>query len=308
MLQDMNVNLPINWPWRTYRGIIYDASWGHTSGEVIVVTGQGITLTIPFERFLAARDNILGNDLGIGIIRGVGAGLVTLGMAGVVLTTKPIVASEFSYQTNKAKNLVQEKVANTEYMQNIKKAKEETQQREYAKQFAAQIGAPNTDFSIYVPKIDAKAPVIANVDSSQQSVYAEALKVGVAHAYGSSYPDQPGGTYVFAHSTNGPWNVSRYNAVFYLLRELDPESQDEIYVFYQGKIYKYKVAEKHIVEGDDLSWLLNSREGDQRLILQSCWPPGTVWKRIIVVAYLDPIPSATSVYGGSLTQTVTGLN
>ncbi|MBI4028911.1 MAG: sortase [Candidatus Blackburnbacteria bacterium] len=289
-------------------GVIYDASWGQTSGEVVVVTGQGITLTIPYEKFLAARENLLSSDLGVGVIRGVGAGLVTLGIAGVVITTKPIIASEFSYQTNKAKNLVQQKVANTEYMQNIKKAQEEAQQREYAQQFAAQVGAPNTDFSVYIPKIDAKAPIIANVDSAIPDTYMEALKKGVAHAYGSSYPDQPGGTYVFAHSTNGPWNVSRYNAVFYLLRELDAKTQDEVYVFYQGKVYKYKVAEKHVVDGDDLSWLLNAREGDQRLILQTCWPPGTVWKRIVVVAYPDksesqaasPLSSATSVYGGSI--------
>lgn len=308
MLQAMTINLPINWPWRTYSGTIYDASFDRTSGEVYIVTGQGITLTLPYEKLIATPNLLLKSDLGVGIVRGVGAGLVTLGVAGVVLTAKPIVASELTYRVNKTKNIVQERIANTEYMQNIKKDKEETQQREYAKQFATEIGAPNTDFSIYIPKIDAKAPIIANVDSSQQSVYSEALKAGVAHAYGSSYPDQPGGTYIFAHSTNGPWNISRYNAVFYLLRELDPKTNDEVYVFYQGKIYKYKVAEKHIVEGDDLSWLLDSKGGNQRLILQSCWPPGTVWKRIIVVAYPDPISSATSIYGGSLTQTVTGLN
>lgn len=296
----MNFVIPIYRQKLAVSGVIYDASWGQYSGEVVIVTGQGITLTIPYERFLEARDAFLSSEIGVGVIRGVGAGLLTLGVSGIALTAKPLITSELAYQFHKASNIVQEQFVNKEYKKARQEASQDAQDKEYAQKFAQEVGVPNSDFYVYIPKIDAKAPVIPNVDSSQQVVYIDALKKGVAHAYGSSVPGQPGGTYIFAHSTNGPWNVSAYNAVFYLLRELDPKTQDEIYVFYQGKVHKYIVSEKHIVDGSDLSWLLGSRSGDERLILQTCWPPGTVWKRLIVVATPEKVnTSANVIYGGS---------
>jgi len=42
-----------------------------------------------------------------------------------------------------------------------------------------------------------------------------------------------GTIFLFAHSTDAPWNIIRYNAVFYLLRELD--AGDGIIVFFLGK-------------------------------------------------------------------------
>lgn len=288
-------------------GVIYDASWGKTYGEVVIVTGQdGATYTIPLSKFLGLKKAILSSDIGVGLVRGTGAGLVTLGIAGAALTVRPLVTSEIGYRIHKAGNIVQEQLTDKAFEEAVAKTKAANQEKEYATRFAQEVGAPNTDFSIYIPKIDAKAPVIGNVDSTAQDVYGSALKQGVAHAYGSSTPGNKGGTYIFAHSTNGPWNVSRYNAVFYLLRELDPSTKDEIYVFYQGKVHKYTVAEKHVVDGSDTSWLVNSKEGEERLILQTCWPPGTVWKRMIVIAKpveVDasaPLDTSTSgpVYGG----------
>lgn len=294
------VKQPIN-------GVIYDASWGQTYGDVVIVTSQGQIFTI--EKFLEAKDKLLDSDIGIGVVRGVGAGLVTLGISGAVLTARPVVSAEIEYQMRRASGVISKQTQNLEYEEAVRKSSEAAEQRAYASKFAQEIGITNTDFAIYIPKINAKAPIVANTDPAVPDTYMEALKKGVAHAYGSSLPGRPGAMYVFAHSTNGPWNVSQYNAIFYLLRELEPENKDEIYVFFQGKVHKYRVTEKHITEADDVSWLTDAQTGPERLILQTCWPPGTIWKRLIVVAtpekietgHAEVLPQGTQdAYGGGI--------
>ncbi len=137
------------------------------------------------------------------------------------------------------------------------------------------------NFSIIVEKIGADAPIIPNVDTSNKAVYDAALKRGVAHALGTSFPGQPGVTYLFAHSTDTIFNVPRFNAVFYLLNDLVPN--DQIVVFFNGKRFDYKVTEKKITEPEDVSYLA-LKTSDQILVLQTCYPPGTTWKRLLVVA------------------------
>lgn len=137
------------------------------------------------------------------------------------------------------------------------------------------------NFSIIVEKIGADAPIIPNVDTTNKDVYDAALKRGVAHALGTSFPGQPGVTYLFAHSTDTIWNVPRFNAVFYLLNDLVPN--DKIVVFFNNKRYDYTVTEKKITEPEDVSYLA-LKTPEQILVLQTCYPPGTTWKRLLVVA------------------------
>jgi len=49
-------------------GVIYDASWGQISGEVVIVTSQGRTYTIPFERFFEVKDCLLESEIGVGVV------------------------------------------------------------------------------------------------------------------------------------------------------------------------------------------------------------------------------------------------
>ena len=76
---------------------------------------------------------------------------------------------------------------------------------------------PDKDFSIIIPKIGARAKIVANVDAGREGEYLSALKEGVAHAKGSVFPGMKGNIYLFAHSTDSPLNITRYNAIFYLL-------------------------------------------------------------------------------------------
>lgn len=141
---------------------------------------------------------------------------------------------------------------------------------------------PDAEFSIVVPKIGASQRIQANVDPSNKDEYLEVLRTSVAHAKGTAFPGMNGTTYIFAHSADNFWNVGRYNAVFYLLKELEPG--DDIFVFFRGKRYNYTVYEKKIADRKETDYIDSALGQGERLILQTCWPPGTDWKRLLIFA------------------------
>lgn len=140
----------------------------------------------------------------------------------------------------------------------------------------------STDFGIIIPKIGANAAVFANTDPSNEREYLSILSRGVAHARGSAFPGLPGNIYLFAHSADNFWNVGRYNAIFYLLKELG--AGDDVVVFFQGVRHDYSVTEQKIVDPEDTSHISANLGNGETLILQTCWPPGTTWKRLLVFA------------------------
>lgn len=148
--------------------------------------------------------------------------------------------------------------------------------------FEKPLTPPNTDFSILIPKIGAVAPIIDNVDPADSKKYLAALKKGVAHAQGTGTPGETGNVYLFAHSTDGFWNVSAYNAVFYLIGKLS--TGDEIDIYFNGKLIKYQVYDKKVVEADSSQYFGTILPGEKTLTLQTCYPPGTALKRLIVLA------------------------
>lgn len=142
---------------------------------------------------------------------------------------------------------------------------------------------PDTQFSVVIPKIGATSRVHPNVDPLDENEFLPKLQTGVAHAKGSVFPGMQGNTYLFAHSTDNFWNVGRYNAVFYLLKELKPG--DDVVVFFENRRYNYKVDRTEIRDSDDVEFLVESQKpGKEQLIMQTCWPPGTTWKRLFVIA------------------------
>lgn len=141
----------------------------------------------------------------------------------------------------------------------------------------------DTEFSILIPKIGASSKVFENVDPSNQQEFLPVLQQGIAHAKGTVFPGMKGNIYLFAHSADNFWEAGRYNAVFYLIKDLS--QGDDVVVFFQNRRHNYVVSESRILNAEDVSLLVKSQEGDQEtLILQTCWPPGTTWKRLVVFA------------------------
>jgi sortase A len=141
----------------------------------------------------------------------------------------------------------------------------------------------NQDFSIIIPKIGVNAPVIANVNPAKPGEYDAALLKGVAQSSTSVLPDANGTVYLFSHSTNYDWFVKDLNAVFYLVKNLT--QGDLIVVVYKGKEYTYRLRETRVVNPSEVSYLVPQTK-TKSLILQTCWPPGTTSKRLLVFADL----------------------
>ena len=146
-----------------------------------------------------------------------------------------------------------------------------------------QIVPVSTEYGIVIEKINANAKIIPNVNAGKEQEYVQALTAGVAQALGSTPPGQAGNLYLFSHSTDAPWNIIRFNAIFYLLREL--EAGDRVIVFYKNRRYDYIVFDKVIAHSQDVSYLTN-RYDSPVLTLQTCDPPGTLLNRLVVRAKL----------------------
>jgi len=137
------------------------------------------------------------------------------------------------------------------------------------------------NFSIVIPKIGANAKVVSNVDASNEKTYLEVLNKGVAHTLGTAFPGEGGHIFLFAHSTDYFWNVSTYNAIFYLLYKL--EKNDEVNIFYKGQRFVYRVIGQEIVDPSQVQYLTR-KTNREFLTLQTCWPPGTTLKRLLIFA------------------------
>lgn len=141
----------------------------------------------------------------------------------------------------------------------------------------------NREFSLVIPKIGINAAVIPAVNPTKPGEYLGALEKGIAHSSLSYFPDEDGTVYLFSHSTNYEWFVGDLNAVFYLLKNL--EEKDTVILFYQGTSYTYKITGKQVVKPTAVSYMA-PQAGARRLILQTCWPPGSTTERLLIFADL----------------------
>lgn len=133
---------------------------------------------------------------------------------------------------------------------------------------------------ITIPKIKAQAPMIWNVDPWRENTYQEVLKKGVAHAKGTSLPGEKGRSFIFAHSSGNPLDITRYNTVFLKLGDL--KIGDSIEIKRKGKVYKYKVTQTKVVWPNEVNYLKDTKADG--IVVQTCWPIGTALKRLLIFA------------------------
>ena len=62
------------------------------------------------------------------------------------------------------------------------------------------------------------------------------------------------------------------------------ERGDDVVLYFQNKRFNYTVVDTKIIEADDTHFIDSSLGQGERVILQTCWPPGTAWKRLLVFA------------------------
>jgi len=224
------------------------------------------------------------NDLKYLILRSIGNFLFLFAIFGVIATFGPAFYYEVQFRLIQVRG-VHFKVAESSALGDLTK-----QQSRRNASFASLMSGTveqtlipiDTQFSILIPKIGASAKVYPNIDPTSENAFLPVLQHGVAHAQGSVFPGLPGNIYLFAHSADNFWDAGRYNAIFYLLKDLN--KGDEVVIFYQNKRYNYFVTDSRIVDPADISFITNAQTGNEQLILQTCWPPGTAFKRLLVFA------------------------
>lgn len=139
----------------------------------------------------------------------------------------------------------------------------------------------NTVNGIYIPAIFLDEPVIYNLDPNDERTYVEALKHGIAHASSTAFPGTPKNLgYYFAHSSS-PNLARQYNAVFYLLGKL--KTGDKVFLWHEREKFEYEVKRSEVTFPTDVSFLRRNYD-TETIVLQTCWPPGTTFQRLLVFA------------------------
>lgn len=216
------------------------------------------------------------------VLRSIGNFLVLFAIFGVFATFGPALYYEALFRIGEIRGIYY-KVSDTVLADKAVSSKDTIGFADIMVSAKEQVLAPaDTEFGIFIGKIGANSKVYPNVDPSDPSKFLPFLRSGVAHAKGTVFPGNPGNIYLFAHSTDNFWNVGRYNALFYLIKDL--KAGDEVVIFFNDKRHNYAVSESRVVDAEDVSYITQAQEGKEQLILQTCWPPGTTWKRLLVFA------------------------
>jgi LPXTG-site transpeptidase (sortase) family protein len=126
--------------------------------------------------------------------------------------------------------------------------------------------------------------ITPNVESTEEEVYDQYLKRGVAHFRGTPLPGDGGNSFVYGHSSVESFFSRHQNlpeTIFTRLEDIDVG--DEVYINRDNEEIEYIVRKKKIVEADDFS-ILNTQGDKETVTLMTCWPLGIGTKRLVVVA------------------------
>ncbi len=132
-----------------------------------------------------------------------------------------------------------------------------------------------------IPEISVSAPIVYSLSESENDIQKD-LEKGVAHFNGTAMPGEKGKILIIGHSSVPSGYKGNYGMVFTTLNDL--ENKDEIYIYSKNKKYTYRIFKKEIAE--PVLKKLEEKTDDSILILMTCWPPGTTWKRLFVYAKL----------------------
>jgi len=136
-----------------------------------------------------------------------------------------------------------------------------------------------------IGRIGVSAPIVFDSGSIDQEIY-NSLERGVVHYPGTPKPGEGGASIILGHSSAYPWYRGKYGSVFALLGKL--QTGDKIRVEYaDGRTFTYNVTASIIFSPSNDSRLTQIQNSSKpTLVLISCWPIGTNYKRIAIQAEL----------------------
>ncbi len=134
----------------------------------------------------------------------------------------------------------------------------------------------NRENSIIISRLDIDAPLVFAKNTTQKELNL-ALNQGVVIYPGSALPGQNGEVFLTGHSSTYIWNKTPYGQIFALLDKLQPG--DIVSLIFQNHQYNYKITNKEILSPNAVKL---SNDEKPTLTLMTCWPVGTIAKRLLV--------------------------
>jgi LPXTG-site transpeptidase (sortase) family protein len=126
--------------------------------------------------------------------------------------------------------------------------------------------------------------ITSNVESTEEKVYDQFLKRGVAHFKGTPLPGDGGNSFIYGHSSVESFFSRHQNLPETIFTRLeDIEVGDDVYINRDQQNLHYIVRKKKIVEATDFS-ILDTQGDKETVTLMTCWPLGIGTKRLVVVA------------------------
>ncbi len=146
---------------------------------------------------------------------------------------------------------------------------------------AAQNNSAYNQDLLTMPALGISSPIAYSLSNNENDIQKD-LEKGLAHFNNTAMPGEKGKILIIGHSSIPSGYQGNYGAVFTALNDL--KEGGEINIYSKNKRYIYKVFKKEITK--PILKNLDERTEDSILILMTCWPPGTAWKRLFVYAKL----------------------
>ncbi len=187
---------------------------------------------------------------------------------------KQYIQGEFAYYAPEQSyflNLTNQ--ANVQYLQNTTAAKEIFIDKDYKQDMWVSVE------SVGIEKIK----ISSNVESSDENIYNQYLKNGVAHFKGTPLPGDGGNSFIYGHSAVNSFFNSHPNLPETIFTKLeDVDIGDLVVIGRDDNMLSYTVRRKNIVEAEDFS-VLKPSQNKETVTLMTCWPIGIGSKRLIII-------------------------
>ncbi len=129
-----------------------------------------------------------------------------------------------------------------------------------------------------------KIKISSNVESSDEKIYNQYLKSGVAHFKGTPLPGDGGNSFIYGHSAVEAFFRRHKNFPETIFSRLDGiDIGQKVIIEKDGKNLEYTVRSKKIVDPEDFS-VLQPIKDKESVTLMTCWPLGIGTKRLIISA------------------------
>lgn len=133
------------------------------------------------------------------------------------------------------------------------------------------------DFKVTIPKLKI-VKAAARVDSLNFYDH-------LSHFPGSALPGQIGNSFLTGHSILPQfYDPTNYRAIFSKLSDL--EIGDDVYIEIEGQNLHFAVQYAKVVDPRDTSVIAPISQNGRNLTLMTCVPPGTNFKRLVVITSL----------------------